>query len=311
MSRARRLIQRLFPVVVSVGALVTLLRMVDVSAVFDAVTWRVATWLVPALLAYGALTLLLEAVSLRLLVPRARPGFDGWTAARIKCASYLLAIVNYTLGQGALAVLLRRRAGVRLAEAASIVVLIAVIDLLVLLGLALPGALVSGSGAPVLRAGVLAVAGIGFLAALAILRAPGSLGPLERIRSLSAFDALRTTPLSRLARLAALRVVFVSSFIALSACAFYGFGVAPRPGAFIVGMAVVAVVGALPIAVAGLGTSQAAVLYVFRDLAPAPTLLAISLVFTAGLISLRVAMGLFVAREFTREALEETRVQEP
>ena len=38
MSRARRLIQRLFPVVVSVGALVALLRMVDVSAVLDAVS---------------------------------------------------------------------------------------------------------------------------------------------------------------------------------------------------------------------------------------------------------------------------------
>jgi hypothetical protein len=70
-----------------------------------------------------------------------------------------------------------------------------------------------------------------------------------------------------------------------------------------VGILVVAVVAALPIAVAGLGPGQLAFVEVFRDLASRETLLVISLVLSAGMITLRVGMGLLFAREFAREAL--------
>jgi hypothetical protein len=62
--------------------------------------------------------------------------------------------------------------------------------------------------------------------------------------------------------------------------------------------------------VAGLGTGQIAVIEVFGHLADKETLLALSLVLTAGMLALRTGMGLMVAREFTREALEETRATE-
>jgi hypothetical protein len=140
-----------------------------------------------------------------------------------------------------------------------------------------------------------------------LLRMPASLGPLDRIRSLSFFAALRTIPLRRLGELVLLRMTFCTSFIALAAAAFRAFGIAPPVGELVVGMLFVAVVAALPIAVAGLGTGQAAFVIVFGDLADRETLLALSLVLSAGIISLRVAMGLVFAREFTREALEHSR----
>ena len=61
------------------------------------------------------------------------------------------------------------------------------------------------------------------------------------------------------------------------------------------------------------GTAEevAAVLAVFQNLADKETLLALSLVLSAGMIALRVLMGLVFAREFTREALEETRGIDP
>ena len=72
-------------------------------------------------------------------------------------------------------------------------------------------------------------------------------------------------------------------------------------------MLIVALVAAIPIAVAGLGTSQAAFLYLFESYAPPETLLAMSLVLSAGMLTLRALMGVAFAREFTREALRETR----
>ena len=304
------LVQRLLPALVSVGALSWVFHDLELPALAAALTWYVVAVLAPTLAVYGAVTLFLEAASIILLM-RARPaGFGLWTAARIKSASYLLAIVNYTLGAGALAVLLRRRAGMGLGESASIVLLIVSVDLVILMLMAAAGTTLMKTGAPGVRAGLFALLIVGFIVGMTVLRMPAHLGPIERIRSLTVFQALRATPLSLLGKLAVLRVFFTSSFIALGGAAFVAFGIPIPLSDLIVGMVVVGVVGALPIAVAGLGTGQIAVIEVFGHLADKEALLALSLVLTAGMITLRAGMGLMMAREFTREVLEERRATE-
>jgi hypothetical protein len=310
---AKQWLQRVFPAVVSIGALLWLFVFgdIDIATLVDSLTWRVAYVLVPALLVYGAVTLALEAESILWLCANPAAGFGAWTAARVKCASYLVGIINYALGAAALTVLLRRRAGMGLGEAASVVLLISSLDMIVVLGFAGVAAAVFETDAPAVQAGVLAAAGVGFFGGLALLRAPGSLGPLDRIRSLSVFDALRTTPLSVLGRVGVLRVLFSTSFIALSWATFYAFEVSIPVSQLVVGMMIVAVVGALPIAVAGLGTTQVAVLFLFSELADRGTLVALSLGLSAGMTILRIGMGIVFAREFTREALEQTQAHQP
>ena len=308
----RRWVKRLVPVVVSVGALVWLFVFggIDIDAVGAAMTWDIALLVIPALLAYGAISLLLEAKSILWLVEPAPDGFDTWTAARIKSASYLLAVVNYALGIAALSILLQRRAALGLGASASVVLLISSVDLIVVLLFAAVGATSMALNIPDQREWIVTatiVAAVIFLGGAILLRAPGSLGPLDRLRSLAIFDALRTTPLDRLLKVALMRVIFAISFVMISGVAFLAFDIAPPLGHLVAGMMVVAVVAAMPIAVAGLGTSQWAVITVFGNLADANTLVALSLVLSAGMISLRVGIGLLFAREFTREALAQSR----
>jgi hypothetical protein len=313
MSRRKMLVQRVLPLAVSIGALAWVLHSIEFSALVSALTWRtgrIVAVLVPTLLAYGAVTLFLEAASIVLLMRFRPPGFGMWTVARIKSASYLLGIVNYTLGAGALTVLLRRRAGMGLGESASVVLLVASVDVLILMVMAAGGTTLMETGAPAVRAGLFALLVVGFVVGMTVLRMPADLGPIERIRSLTVFAALRVTPILRLARLAVLRVCFTSSFIALGGAAFAAFGISVPFSDLVVGMVVVGVVGALPIAVAGLGTGQIAVVEVFGHLADKETLLALSLVLTAGMLALRAGMGLVMAREFTREVIEEARASE-
>ncbi len=302
-----RWLKRLLPVAVSGLALGMLLARIDLEKLPATLSWKVAQVMVPALLAYGALTLLLEAVSILRLVQPATPDFDGWTVARIKCASYLLAIFNYALGAAALTVLLRRRGGTSLGESASVVLLVSSTDLLIVLGLASAGAALLPADVPVVSAGLLALAGLGFFGGIALIRVPGSLGPLERVRSLTVFDALRRLPVQRLLELLILRTLFALCFLGICTSAFYAFDVSPPLGLLVAGIMLVAVVGALPIAVAGLGTTQAAVILIFGRVAPEETLLAMSLVLSGGMILLRTLMGFLFAREFTREALVEAR----
>jgi hypothetical protein len=307
MSPARRFVERALPAAVSLGALAWLLSSFDLRAIFGAIDARVATVLLPSLVAYGAATLVLEAVSIRRLLAAPPASFTHGTAARIKCASYLLGIIHMTLGGAGLAVLLRQRTGGTLAECAGVVLLIMLTDLVITLAAGALGASLSETAAAALPVGAVALLAVGIVFGVAIVRLPGSLGPLERIRSLTVFVALRHTPLAKLCELAVLRCLFVACFIAVGGAGFAAFGIDPGIPRIAVGMAVLALVAALPIAVSGLGTGQVAAVYLFRDLAPAETIIAMSLVLAFGLISLRLAMGLLFAREFARQALAQAR----
>ena len=166
MSKLRLVLKWVLPFVVSAGFLGFLLSRMDTGQVLEHVTPKVLGILVPAMLAFAAISLLIEVFCLVRLVPVSREVFGLMTAARVKSASYLLYILHYTLGAGALAVLLRRRADMTLSSAGGIVLLIALFDMSVLVVLSAISATFQTSDAAALRAGVITVAGFGIVAAL-------------------------------------------------------------------------------------------------------------------------------------------------
>ena len=308
----RQPLRALLPLLFSAAVLVWLLSRADLTALAASFDARVAAVMVPAMLLYGAATLWLEARSMHSVLP-ARvplPDFGLWAAARIKCASYLPGLLHYTLGLGTVAVLLRRQTGLRLGESASLVATIAATDLLVVTTAAATAAAVSGIDAGGLRVGIVAALLAAFFGGLAVLRAPVAMGPLDRLRELAIFQGLRTTPLPRLAELLVTRVAFSGCFVAGCASAFYAFQISVPVQDLITGTLLIALVAALPIAVAGLGTTQAAFVYFFGDYAPAENLLALSLVLSFAMLALRGLMGVAFARELTRQALAEVSAAE-
>ena len=157
-------------VLVSIGALVWIFSTIEIDALVDALSWRLIIILVPGLLLYGAIALVIEAASILWLLDPVPEDFGAWTAARIKCASYLLGIVNYALGAAALTILLRRRAGTGLGEAASIVLLVSSLDMVIVLGFASIGAALGQAGAPGVRLGIVAGAAISLFGGMTLLR---------------------------------------------------------------------------------------------------------------------------------------------
>lgn len=303
MRPSHRLLQRALPAAVSLGLLAWLLAHFDLRAIVGALDARVAVVLLPSVLLWGATTLALEALSIFRVLAAPPASFTLGTAARIKCASYLLGIIHLTLGGAGLAVLLRQRTGITLGQSAGVVLLIMLTDLVITLSAGVLGASFSEAAASALPVGLITMIAAGLIFGVALLRIPGSLGPIERIRSLPVFVALREIPVARLVQLVVLRCVFVSCFIAIGGAAFVAFDIEASVSRIVVGMAILAVVGALPIAVSGLGTGQVAAVYLFRGLATDETILAMSLVLTFSLTSLRLLMGLAFAREFARQAL--------
>jgi hypothetical protein len=299
----RRFIKWLLPVVVSGAAFALLLRQIDLADVLERVDARVASILIPTVLVYCAVSLWIEAQSLsRLAAPNAS-GLGMWICARMKAASYPLGLLNYALGAGGLTYLLRRRGGLRISEAAGIVILIALFDLGILLALSAFGAVLLSTQPVALQVGVILTGVVGIVVGFVFLRVKTSMGALDRIRDLEIFRAARVTPMSRLMLLAVLRLGFVISFILLCGVALAIFDIWVPLGDLIVGVAAVSLVASLPIAVAGLGTGQVAFVFMFRHWGSPETLLASNLALTAALILIRASMGLIFAHEFTREAL--------
>lgn len=307
----KRVAKWLLPVAVSAAAFWLLLRQIDFAAVLQHADAGIAAKLIPVVLAYGALSLWIEAQTLSLLAAPSSSVLGKWTCAKMKAASYPLGLLNYALGAGGLTYLLRRRGGLRISEAAGIVMLIALFDLGLLLLLSALGVMLLSTQKVALQIGVIAVGMIGIAAGFAFLRTPISMGPLDRIRDLELFRAARETPMDRLAVLALLRLGFVVSFILLCGTALAVFDIWVPPGDLAVGVAAVSLVASLPIAVAGLGTGQLAFVYMFRHWGSPEILLASNLALTAGLILMRAGTGLIFAREFTREALAAAREPEP
>jgi len=303
MTKFVRLLRTAGPFAVSAAVLVFLLAREDWREVAEKLSLDAAKILVPALLGFGALSLLIEALSLVRLVPRSDTTLDVATAARLKAASYLVGLINYLLGAGALSVLLRRRAGLSLADAAGVVLLISAVDLGMLFLLAGLGTALTASDNVAVQTGVVAGGIAALVGGFVLMRVPGSLGPLERLRELALFRAVRSTSLVVLLELGILRLAFVTSFMALGWVTLYAFSVRVPVAELVVDFAVVSLVAILPIAFSGLGTGQAAFTYVFQEWASSETLLAASLSLSFGLLLMRALIGLVFAREYTREAL--------
>jgi uncharacterized membrane protein YbhN (UPF0104 family) len=302
-NKLRALARYGLPFIVSGGLLAFLLSRFDMLAALSKLTAESALVMVPSLLAYGAASLYLEAQCLRRVFASSERPIDAWTGARVRAASYLFALLHYAVGVSVMAMLLRRRTGLSLADAGGAVAFISVLDLGILLSL---GALVLVDD-PFSQGALMLMAIGGIAGGLTLLRSPKDLGRIEALRSLALFRAPRTTPLRPMFELLALRIVFIAAFVGIVGASLVAFGVRVPPAPLVVGVVGVAVVAALPIALAGLGTGQAAFLFLFQDYGDAATLLACSLTLSAGLISLRGAMGLFFARELTREAMEAAR----
>jgi uncharacterized membrane protein YbhN (UPF0104 family) len=298
-----RIVRALLPFVVTAALFVFLARQIDFGAALAAIDARALWVLGPALVVYTALSLAIDALSLVRVAPGAGASLGAATAARIKAASYSFGLVHYALGAAALVVLLRRRGGLALADATGLVMLISAFDLLAVLGVAAFGSAFLATEQLALRAGLMASLLAAAPLGLVVLRSERSLGPLDRLRELRLMRSVRELPGARLAELVGLRALFVAVFIGLGGAALAAFGVRPPPAELIAGFAAIALVSALPIAVAGLGTGQLAFVYVFRSSADAETLLAASLALSAGIIAFRVALAAGFAREFAREAL--------
>ena len=195
----------------------------------------------------------------------------------VRAVTYLVSIINTQLAQGALALYIHRRFRTPLAQITSTVVLMILLETTNLILFATVGFLAFPGGAPLsLLAVPLALMAIWLLL---ISLARGKLGVLgQRLSGSELLSTFRRARLRHGVVVLGLKgsVFFLALLVHSQALAFFGIHIPlARLVAF---LPVVFLMGALPITVAHLGTSQAAWIFFFSAYAPAADLLAYSLV---------------------------------
>jgi len=299
----RKRLIRLAAWAVTAGLLVLLFRRISVGEVIAAARGA-AAWTVPV----G----LLGALAIYLCDSFAIWKTFGWFLTRlsfvdvllVRGATYLLAAINYNVGQGAIVYFVHRVAAVPVIRGAATVLFIMGINVLALLFLATFGL----AAAPAVPHAVLVIVVVAY-AGLAVYVVAIAVKP-RFLASRPLFQVLLGAGLSGHARALCVRLPHIAALLAFQICMLRAFGVAvPVPDA-VAALPVVFFISVLPISVQGLGTSQAVMVFFFARYATGDlhhqqaAVLTASLVAQALAVSFQAALGILCLKSRVGRALE-------
>jgi hypothetical protein len=285
----RNRIGRVFAWLTALGLLAYLVQRASLADVVEAV--KLATpWTVPLLVVLVLCVYLADALALGRIF--------GWFVARlsfrevlvVRGATYILALINYAVGQGTIAYFVHRSRGVPVMRGAAAVLLVMGTNLLLLLFLTTAGLVLAPRiPGPVLTAVALAYGGLAVYVALMAWKP-------RWLAARPLFDVLLSAGLGGHLKAVAIRVPHVLSLLAFNYVALRGFGIKVPVAQATLCLPVVFFVAVLPVSPAGLGTTQAAMTLFFSPYAPEAKILASSLASTGIAIVVQALLGLVCLR---------------
>jgi Lysylphosphatidylglycerol synthase TM region len=202
----------------------------------------------------------------------------------VRGATYLLAAINYNVGQGAIVYFVHRATGVPVLRGVATVLLIMGINVLALLVLTSVGLAV----APAVPHAITVVTGVAY-AGLAIYALVVAVRP-RWLASRPIFDVLLSAGIKGHARALLVRVPHIAALVILQTSMLHAFGVSVPIVQAVVALPIVFFIAVLPISVQGLGTTQAAMVYFFARYAPGDGAAQQATVLAASLVSQVVAL---------------------
>ena len=217
----------------------------------------------------------------------------GWFVTRlsirevliVRGATYLLAFLNYTVGQGAIVYFVKRSRGIPILRSTAAVLMVMGINILLLLLLTTLGLFINPNLPAALRTVV-----YGAYGALAVYITLLVIRP-RWLTTRPIFDVLFAAGLVGHLKALAVRVPHIGILMLFSYSSLHAFGVKVPATQALLCLPIVYFISALPIAIMGLGTSQIALVYFFASYVPGATPdAAKAAVVTASLVAQAIAV---------------------
>jgi Lysylphosphatidylglycerol synthase TM region len=204
----------------------------------------------------------------------------------VRGATYLLAAINYSVGQGAIVYFVHRVRGVPVMRGVATVLLIMGTNLLVLLSFVTVGLALAGGTRPPALVPVVAVAWAGLAVYVAIV-----LARPKFLVSRPLFDVLLSAGLGGYLKAMLVRLPHIGALMLYQVVALRSLGVAIPFGIALATLPVVMFIAVLPISVQGLGTTQAAMVLFFAPYVPAGAGDPKAVILGASLAAQAIALG--------------------
>jgi hypothetical protein len=279
----RKRLVRLLPWLVTAGLLLMLFMRTSVTEVIDAARAS-AGWTLPV----GLLCVIGIYIGDSFAMWRT----FGWFLAKmsfadvllVRGATYLLAAINYNVGQGAIVYFVHRTAGTSIMRGAATVLLVMGTNVLALLFLSTAGLAVA-DGVPQAAKILLAVGWAGLLLYVALVAAR------PRWLDRPIFQVLLDSGIGGHLRALAVRIPHIASLVAFQYTMLHALHVQVPLVAALATLPIVFLVQVLPISVQGLGTTQAVMVFFFARYAPGNAKAAEAAVIAASLLGQGIALA--------------------
>ena len=233
----------------------------------------------------------------------------SWREARsLRARTYLLTLIHWHVAKAGVVLRLHSTLGVGILAATSTLLLYQMIGVLVLALFAIAGALFLPRTAPVDQVAIGSAVLVAVIAAalVAIRSDRPQLRLLEKTRALSLLQAHRRLEASDLAILGVSRAAYQLVFVFAYYFGMRTFGLTPSLSHVMLATPLLQAVGSLPIAPAGFGTQQAAMLFLFSDPAAngrdGPAILAFGFSLPIATMLLRGLLAVFYLGDLSRPA---------
>ena len=280
----RKRLVRLLAWVVTAGLLFLLFRRVPISDVVAAARGA-AWWTVPAVLASVAGLYICDSFAIWKVFNWFLTPMSFVEVLLVRGATYLLAAVNYNVGQGAIVYFVHRNAGVPIVRGIATVLLIMGVNVLALLFLASAGLAVAPA-VPHAVGVIVTVAWIG----LAVYAVTVALRP-RWLAARPLFGVLLNAGIAGHARALLVRLPHIACLLVFQISLMRAFGIGVPILDAVAVLPVVFFIGVLPISVQGLGTTQAAMVYFFARYAPGNRTAQEAAVISASLVGQTLALA--------------------
>ncbi len=213
--------------------------------------------------------------------------------------TYILMIINYHLGLGAIAVLIKKKHSIPINLTSGILFFYLVVDTLTLIILVLLGCFFLNNMSVQVKTicymslGILSMATAGII----LLKTAWFEKTLLKYRRLEFLKILRNAPVKNYFILFLFRVGYFTSFVCFFFFAVKAFGMNIPFFSLSVYVPLIFFAGNLPVTPFGLGTIQGAMLYFFKDYGSDANILAFGMVYSTSLLILRLPIGFFYLKQ--------------
>ncbi|MDY6943552.1 MAG: lysylphosphatidylglycerol synthase domain-containing protein [Pseudomonadota bacterium] len=289
--KLRSILARVAPWLVGSLIVAALVAAIDPAEVAKALQQARLIYYIPLAAGFLMLWYLLETHNLQRLFRRFEVHAPYPELLAVRGYTYLLMIINYGLGVGAIGLYLRNRRGVPAPRAAGLLLFFMLAELLALGILATAGAVfVQGTarGYALLTAGGIIIGALTCVPVVRILARLGIAGGLRRLLEPFAIADARMW-ISTIGD----RAIYFSTFVLFFYLAMPTFGLRVPLADLLCLVPLLFIIINLPITAAGLGTLQAGMLLLFAPYGESAALLAFSVCYSATIIIGRLPFGLW------------------